>query len=79
MEGKRALLETLRGAVFKCTLDGISVQRNETENFEGTLIVDVEKLKLRRVQYTLDGTKPYMKYISRFRTERQLQEETEDF
>ena len=64
--------------MFKYTLDGISVRRNKRERFEGEQIVDVEKLDLRRTEYTLNGTEPYMRYNGRFRTERQLQEETED-
>ena len=76
--GKRALLKRLRGAVFKYTLDGISVRRNKRERFEGEQIVDVKKLDLRRIEYTLNGTEPYMRYNGRFRTERQLQEEIED-
>ena len=51
---RRAQLKHLRGAVFKYTLDGISVRRNKRDKFEEQQIVGIEKLDYQKSEHVLD-------------------------
>ena len=72
--GKRGLLKHLRGAVFKYTLDGISVRRNKRDIFEGQQIIQVEQLDFQKSSHGLDDTDPYIRYQHRLHTEHEIQE-----
>ena len=51
---RRAQLKHLRGAVFKYTLDGISVRKNKRDKFEEKQIIGIEKLDYHKVEHSLD-------------------------
>ena len=53
---RRGQLKHLRGAIFKYTLDGISVRRNKRDKFEGEEIIVVEKLDYQKIEHGLDDT-----------------------
>ena len=75
---KRAQLKNLRGAVFKYTLDGISIRRNKRDKFEGKQIINVEKLDFQKREHDLDDEDFYLRYEMRTHTELETQKATED-
>ena len=53
---RRGQLKHLREAIFKYTLDGISVRRNKRDKFEGEEIIVVDKLDYQKIEHSLDDT-----------------------
>ena len=75
---KRAQLKSLRGAIFKYTLDGVSIRRNKRDKFEGKQIINVEKLDLQKREHDLDDEEEYIRFEMRTHTELETQKATED-
>ena len=73
---RRAQLKHLRGAVFKYTLDGISVRRNKRERFEQKQIVGIEKLDYQKSEHGLDDTIGTFIIDYRSHTEQDAQKKT---